>query len=353
VVSPATLPMSTTLNGRTPETVIGPRLTVRSHDEWLSAEIPPMQELVAGLVRQHTASYWHGRPASLKTWFALVTARAVASGRDLLGTFATIQSPVLILDAESHDAGLQDRLRMLQRADPLPPATPLTVATVDGLFLDDTAGWGTVDGLVRRFKPGLVIFDSSVRFHRGDENTSGGMADHHAALRALMRTHGSATVVLDHTRKAGLNNAPEQRQRGSGEKRGFVDSAIDFEPGKGRPPTVTVTPHKDRWGELKSSFVVRLEVDQDAGAARLVHAGAAHAADTRQHEVIAAVASLIAQGGPDAADARSVAFWLECSDDTAARYLGKAVKAGLLRPRQVKTGVGRPRRVYDLGGDHA
>lgn len=343
-------PAAGATNGREPVVLRpAPDATLRSHDAWLAAEIPRPPPLVDGLLGAATAAYWSGPASSLKTWCELHAARAIAAGRPFLGRFATTPGPVLVIDAESHDAGLHERLRLLDEADPLPPGAPLHLATVAGLYLNGPAGWARVDGWLRELRPVAVFVDSSVRVNLGDENSAGGMADFHATVRAWVREYGAAFVLLDHVRKKGLINDPEERQRGSGDKRAFVDAALDFEPGKGRPPTAILTPHKNRWGALPPPFVVRLEVDGAAGTARLTHQGEARTDQaSRQHEVLAAVAALKAQHGADAADARAVAFWLERSDDTAKRHLDKAVKAGLLRTRSATGTGGRPPTVYDL-----
>ncbi len=148
----------------------------------------------------------------------MVAARSVASGRAFLGHFPTVQAPVLVVDQESHLAKLQERLRMLDRADPLPRDTPLDLVVTAGLYLDDAAGHAQLDAWLRQYQPAVVFLDSFTRFHRAEENSSGGMADVHASLRQLGQAHGTAFVLLDHTRKRGLNNEPEERLRGSGEK---------------------------------------------------------------------------------------------------------------------------------------
>lgn len=349
-VAVADLRPITTLNGHA---AAGQPRVWPIHD-LLAADLPVPEPLIAGILDAESANNWGGPSGTGKTWFALDAALSIATGRDWLGRFPVEQAPVLIIDQENHLARLQERLRLLTRAQPVPPQTPLWLATRHGLYLDDPAGYAWLDAQLRQYQPVVVVLDSFTRFHRGQENDSGHMADVNATIRQLMQDHGVAVVLLDHTRKRGPNNDPEERLRGSNEKRAFVDAALDLEASKDPQPVVTVTQTKRRYGPPLAPFAVRLEVDTAAHMARLVYQGeSTKDRGARQHDVIAAIRAIQDQAGPDAADVNAIAGWLDIGPSTARRHADRLGEAGLVITRTVRT-AGRPKQIYDVvGGNDA
>ncbi len=176
--------------------------------EWLIADMIPLEA-----VSLLTAEAGTG-----KTWVAHAIAGSVAHGRPFLGRKVK-QRPVLYLDGENPLAIVRRNLDYLDI-----PATE---------SLGIWGGWHTSDPpgphdeklleFARGFRP-LLIFDSLVHFHPGDEQSSTETRLFMNYFRKL--ANGGATVlVLHHTGKA----KSSKRYRGSSDIEAAVDMAYCLE----------------------------------------------------------------------------------------------------------------------------
>ena len=331
-----------------------------SYEELLTLDVPPARPLVAGLVHEETGTIVGGPPNVGKSWLVLEVARCVAGSVPFLGHFATVQADVLIVDEESHLAGLQSRVRMLEAVAPLGPRLPLSFAVGKGLRVDAGVGVAHLDALLTRHRPGLVIADSLTRVHGGDENSAGQMADVFYNVKQLMRAHKCAFLFTDHVRKRGLINDVEEMLRGSTEKRAWPDSILAVEPSDQGRDLLTVSHTKARHGPRLDPFAVRLEIGGlpmdpmgSVHGARLAYGGEVRPDQrSRANDIVAAIHSLKAQQGEDAADATAVAAWMDCSADTVRRHVARLVGANILAVRKAAaSSKGGPRRdVYDVVG---
>ena len=339
-------------NGRaTAATVDADRLAVYSHQDLLAAVLKPPRSLLAGLIDERTGSILAGPPNVGKTWLHLDIARAIAAGAPWLDRFATTQANVLIFDEESHLPGVQSRARMLKNANPLGTDLPLFFAVGHGLRLDTQEGVGHLEGLIRRYNPGLVIADSFTRVHGVSENDAGDLASVFAVPKLMMRLFGTAFLFTDHVRKKSLLNDPEEMLRGSTEKRAWPDSILYASPGEDRH--LQIGHVKSRWHERLPDFAVRLAVDAAEGTAALTYAGKVSASTvSKANDVITAIHDLKRQAGDDAADATTIAAWMDCHADTVRRHADKLVAAGILAQRKVAASDkgGKPKTAYDVVG---
>jgi RecA-family ATPase len=196
-----------------------PPRAVLSNEQLIHLQFVRPEPLVAGLIDRGTATILAGSPVIGKTWLALTLARAVASGTPWLGQFATTAGPVLIVDEEGIEWGMQERVRMLAAADGLPAELPIHYAIGHGAKLDTPEGVKHIEAMITEHRPVLTIFDSLTRFHGKEENDAGQMADVFGVAKALMRTYGTGELFVDHLRKQGTNDKPEDMLRGSTEKR--------------------------------------------------------------------------------------------------------------------------------------
>ena len=82
-------------------------------------------------------------------------------------------------------------------------------------------------------KPRLVIMDSLIRMHRGDENDAGEMAKFFASLTKLRQEFSCAFLITHHLRKrtqaTRLNNISRDRLRGSSDISAYADTVIGID----------------------------------------------------------------------------------------------------------------------------
>lgn len=168
--------------------------------KWLVDKLIPEESLVA--VSGFSGSY--------KTWLMLDLAIKVAKGEILFDKFETSQGGVLLIDEESGERLLQERLNLLNGAEDL----PIFISSYSSFRLNQK----TVDDLVSfclEKKIRLVIFDSLIRIHGADENDAGKMAEVFRDMKQLSKA-GIAVIFIHHNRKSlGIKENPSQAMRGS------------------------------------------------------------------------------------------------------------------------------------------
>jgi hypothetical protein len=173
------------------------------------------QWLIPNLLVEGSVNLITSESGTGKTWLAYFLAGAVAHGSIILGEQA-IQRPVLYLDGENPLYNVKQRLFDLGIA-----ATPA---------LKVWGGWcepaptGPQHRLIaefaRRQKP-LLIWDSLVEFHTGDEQSSTDTRGFMKHFRALAN-YGATVLVLHHTGKS----ESSQDYRGSSDIKAAVDMAF-------------------------------------------------------------------------------------------------------------------------------
>lgn len=319
-----------------------------SYHDLLRAELARPAQLVDPFIAAGTAGFLAGPPNVGKSWLLYAIALAVATGTPWLGRFPARPGRVLVVDEESTDYYIRERLLMLAAGLGLADDDlPIRFLVNHGLRVDDARGFAALDAEMSAHRPDLVLADSLIRLHGAEENSSGQMADVFASVKRLMVAHGPAFLFTDHARKKSMiSNDPEELQRGSSEKRAFADSVLFVAPAE--RGTMTLAHTKARYGERLPDFRVDLRIGD--GTATLAYAGevAAGPGGAKLSEIVAAIQQVKEQLGPDASDITLIAGQAECSVPTAKKYLDLLVKAGHVTVRQVKGAAGRPRNVFDV-----
>jgi len=172
--------------------------------EWLMEELIPLGSITLLAAESGTG----------KTWLAYAIAGAVAHGQAFAG-FNVKQRPVLYLDGENSLGLVKSRL--------------LDLGVVETPNLHIWGGWNSehphgpnsimLREFVRREKP-LLIWDSMVEFHPGDEQSATETRAFMKQFRVLTNL-GATVLILHHTGK--VKSAKEYR--GSSDIKGAVDTA--------------------------------------------------------------------------------------------------------------------------------
>jgi len=210
--------------------------------KWLANELIP-----AGALTVVSAS-----PGSYKTWLLLRTAIAVAEGSPLFGHFEVQQGRVLIIDEETGESQLKDRLIKLGAKEELPisflsrKSFMASEENISELLLD-----------ARAYEVKLIIIDTLINIHTGEENSPGDMTGLFKQLRRLADA-GIAVVVAHHNRKAGsrVGNSGEEMRGSSG-----ILAAVDCHIGvvrKSKSRRVTLEQTKNRFAEELDTIKLEL-----------------------------------------------------------------------------------------------
>lgn len=182
---------------------------------------PARQMIVDGFIGPGDVMVLAGEGGVGKTWIVCDLAISVADRQPWLGRAVT-QAPVLIVDEESGERRLFDRLERTMRGHGIKPGTPVLVAFASyaGWDFRELADGDRLAGLIRETNAGLVVIDALVdTMLGGDENSAGDIATVFHTLRSVAQKTGAAIIVLHHLNKAGA-------YRGSTAIRGAVESLI-------------------------------------------------------------------------------------------------------------------------------
>jgi RecA-family ATPase len=200
---------------------------------WLAEELIP-----AGAMTVMSAS-----PGSYKTWLLLSTAISVAEGTPLFGHFGVQQGRVLLIDEETGESELKNRLTKLGAKKKL----PISFLSRKG-FAANEENMSELLLDARAYKVKLIIIDTLVNIHGGDENNPGDMTEVFKQLRRLADV-GITVIIAHHNRKTGsrVGNSGEEMRGSSG-----ILAAVDCHIGvkrKGKTRRVTLEQTKNRYGE--------------------------------------------------------------------------------------------------------
>lgn len=193
-----------------------------------------------------------------KTWLCAQAALSVATGEPFLDHFKVLTpGKVLILDEEnSRPLNKQRVQRLIKCHNGSIDITdlPIRYSMGTGIDLTDEKWVVGLEKILQEFEPDLVIMDSLVRFHRGDENSSRDMAQLFSNIKQLVTGYGTTFLICHHKRKPGpIGNSGSTAFRGSTEIRAFMDAQFDISTTKvlGR---LIVTNTKSRFSEPLEPF---------------------------------------------------------------------------------------------------
>lgn len=220
----------------------------------MAQSFPPVEWLVDGLIPEDAVVLLSGAPASFKTWFALELAKSVTTSKDFLGHFGAKPTNVLILDAESGERQLYDHFTKLN----VNPESGIYYHCCNGLYLnEDFVTKLEAECWDKDIK--LIIFDSLVRFHKGDENSAREMSKVFESF-AYLKKRGITSLIICHTRKGNSNQIPQGARSDMDAIRGSSDilAACDVHLAVSRPgqgSKVVIRQTKNRFDDESKPFI--------------------------------------------------------------------------------------------------
>ncbi len=209
-------------------------------EELYNEELPPIEWLVDGLIPLGVMGAITGESNSYKSFLTQAMAQAVATNTSFLEHFTVKAGTVLIIDEENNRRIINKRFRDMGVSG----HSNIYFLSQTGLMLDNRYHLDALKRLVDELNPNLVIFDSLVRFHNRDENSSSEMRHIMKSMQALVNE--SRTVIFIHHHKKAQGS---MQSSGSAGVRGAGDifNALDFHLSiKRNSQTLTVHQHKLR-----------------------------------------------------------------------------------------------------------
>ena len=201
-----------------------PVLAAISAQELREKDIPPIRELVPGLVVQGLTVL--GAPPKYgKSWLMLELCLAVAGGRPFLG-YPTNRTGCLYLALEDSQRRLRDRMDRLLRGAPAPEGfySATAALTTDTGLLDQLERF-----LAEHPETGLVVVDTLQKVRGSSFGRDGSYATDYrelGVLKAFADRHRLALVLVHHLRKMGDELDPFNRLSGTAAIAGAADAMI-------------------------------------------------------------------------------------------------------------------------------
>ena len=230
-----------------------------------------MQFTVGSLVPTNGVTIFSGEGGIGKSFIALDLAFAVASGGMFAGQFPCQQGPVIYIDLENDERTLGRRLKRLGIGRGIDPAALpfyLPRRGMPGVELqqDTPDGRAWLWAALRKYQPRLVVIDSLIACHSGDENNNVLMRQLMSGLDGLARAGELGLLVVHHQRKRGTNNDAGQLMRGASDLRNAVVS--HFAANRGSHNIVQCVHDKCRPAQPAHPFSVSIR-DLDDGGVRV------------------------------------------------------------------------------------
>jgi len=195
------------------------RYTVRGSEYYL-ADREPIPYIVSDLILEGSVNLWYGQFGSKKTWSLLDLAVCVASGKQWL-SFDVNPCKVLIVDEESGERRLADRLGSIIRGELAPEGVPVNSVSLAQFNLRDNPNdLNALIILISETGAKLVIIDALADIMLGgDENAVKDTQPVFAGLRKASELTGASFIVIHHSNKLG-------GYRGSSAIAGAIDSML-------------------------------------------------------------------------------------------------------------------------------
>lgn len=187
---------------------------------------PPARWVVQDLIPLGTIIALTGDANTYKTFLTQSMAACVASGSPFLDHFPTAKGKALIVDEENHRMHIKDRFKELGIAE-----TPdIIFLSLNGIKIDNPEHLEHLRELIEKEKPTLVVLDSLIRLHGGEENSASEMSVAFSAMKKLVADDRAILFIHHHRKPQGFaKKSGSQSIRGSSDIIAAVDGhlAID------------------------------------------------------------------------------------------------------------------------------
>jgi phage/plasmid primase-like uncharacterized protein len=235
-------------------------------DDWLihaddfSAQPSPISWLVKGWIQDQALIMVHGPSGGGKTFVVLDWCLTIASSINKWFDSKVKNGSIVYLAGEGHH-GLRGRVAAWKYSRNVDKLNMwLSQAGCD---LNTQEGYHRVVNNIRSLDviPKIIVVDTLHRFLLGDENSSQDAKTMLDACSKLMAEFNCSVLLVHHT---GINEAAQDRARGSSAWRGALDIEISIVPSKNDTP-MQIIQRKSKDAELAADLFCTLETVQIPG----------------------------------------------------------------------------------------
>jgi RecA-family ATPase len=212
--------------------------------------------IIKDLLPENGIAILSGDPGSFKTWSTLHFAISIAKGAPVYDHFETRKGNVLIIDEEDGPPLLRKRAELLS-AD---KKSNIYFMVMRGFKTDHEDQIDKLFRNIKKYKIKVVIIDSLVRIHLGDENSSKDIARVFEVLRRL-NTKGITVLLNHHNRKKSADQKTDRSSmRGSSDILAAIDCHLQIER---RGNQLIISQTKNRNDQELKPFAVNFVSDEE------------------------------------------------------------------------------------------
>ena len=239
--------------------------------EILATDFGPEVWAVQNLIPEQSITAIGGAPGSFKTWLTLDIARCIASGEDFLGKFKVEKGAVLFVDKENNFRHLQKRFRQIG-INSEHPIYYLNQSAQD-FFIEEDKSFKILKDMVAEKNIKLVVFDSLVRIHKGDENEARSISSVMNKFKQITNVGANVIFIHHHRKEPAGRRKSGNSLRGSSDILAGVDALLIVEKTDDEK-SLTINQAKLRQDQALEPFEVSIQVNETDKAMKLLYTGA-------------------------------------------------------------------------------
>lgn len=242
------------------------KLNVLGIGQIKSMQFTDQKWIIEGLIPAEAITMLSGDPENGKSWLTLEAARCVATGEPFLGKFKTTQGTALVVDEEDHLRFVKERIDALNITSEM----PVCYLSQEGVKLDNDKWF---EALKKEMEYGykLIVFDSLIRIHSGNENDSRDISRVFDRLRELAKL-GCAVLITHHNRKSSGEGSQKysDKVRGSSDIFAALDSHLSVEM---HDDSITMRQNKMRMAAKLKPFEIAISRDKGGCPVAFTYSG--------------------------------------------------------------------------------
>lgn len=240
-------------------------------EDFLSRPEPPLEWMIEGLWTARAKGLLVGQPNLGKTWVALNMLISYVTGLPCLGKYALTQTgPGLLIEQEGSLTNLNRRFHMLAKGLSLQSGDLKHLHHMSFQFPKLPDHEKDIIALMKHHGIGFVVFDSLVRFHNKDENSSTEMRLILESFARINLETGASLLLIHHLGKQGgeIKRDIWERVRGTSDFVAWRDCMMGLEGTEG--DDIVQCSFQFRDAENPSPIQIKRVLNETTGAITLL-----------------------------------------------------------------------------------